>query len=524
MSKLGTYAGPFVNEAARDFADSLVTAVNTTASVASHIYAKIPGSRIFARYVHASYQNDPYRSLLEACLVLFMIWYFVGKKHQPGKQNIETPLTEKEVQELIDEWDPEPLVAPLSEAQRMELDKTPVISGPSGSKVKLLDGKERLNFASYNFVGAMNQESTKESAISALRKYGVGTCGPCGFYGTLDVHMELERDLARFMGVEGAIVYSQGFSTIGSVIPAFAKRGDIIVADAGVSFAVQIGLRISRSIVKYYKHNDMQDLERVLQQLAKERKLKKKPLTRQFIVVEGLYADHGDICPLPELIELKNKYKYRLILEESFSIGVLGDRGAGVCDHYGIPATEVEIISASISNAIGSAGGFCCGSKEIVEHQRLGGQSYVFSASMPAMLAVSGIEGVKYLEAHPEAFTTLRQNAAVMRSALKKSLGQPQIVDIGGDVESPVIHLRLIHTSHFENRADQDRTLQEVVDEIIRNGVLVTRAKHVTDHEVINEPQPSIRIAVSAAHTKKEVEKAATVVAAALKKVLKARR
>ncbi|KAJ3014602.1 serine palmitoyltransferase component [Thoreauomyces humboldtii] len=518
MAALGTYASPLVNDAARDIADSLVVAVNTTVTVVSGVYAKVPGSAILARYVKASYQNDPYRSLLEACLVFFMVWYFASNKYKPGKQNKEIKLTEKEIQELIDEWEPEPLVQPVTDAQRLELDKQPIICGPSGPKLRLADGKERLNLASFNFLGAMSQESTKEKAIAAVRKHGVGTCGPCGFYGTIDVHINLEQEIARFMGVENAIVYSQGFTTVGSVIPAFAKRGDIIVADAGVSFAVQIGLQISRSIVKYYKHNDMEDLERVLQQLQKEFAAKKKPLTRRFIVTEGLSVNHADVCPLPQILELKHKYKYRLILEESFSLGVLGPRGAGVCDHFNIPPSEVDIITATLANALGSAGGFCCGSKEIVEHQRLGGQGYVFSASLPALLAVSAIEGIKYLEAHPEQLVRLRENSNTMRLALEKGV---QGVDVQGEPGAPILHVRFKDPNvASRSRDDQERALQDCVDECIRNGVLVTRAKYVLDQEV-NVPRPSIRVAITAAHTKKEVEKAAAVVAAAVKKTLK---
>ncbi|KND01689.1 serine C-palmitoyltransferase LCB1 [Spizellomyces punctatus DAOM BR117] len=516
-STLGTYAAPLVNDAARDLADSIIIAVNTTFTVASRVYSSIPGSRIFAKYVKASYQNDPYRTLLEICLVIFMIWYFGGKKHKPGDDELQ--LTEKEIQELIDEWEPEPLVPPLTEAQRTELDKIPVISGSSGSKLKLVDGRERINLASFNFLGALNNESTKDKAIEALRKYGVGSCGPCGFYGTIDVHIELEQEIAKFIGADAAIVYSQGFSTIASVIPAFAKRGDIIVADAGVSFAVQKGLQISRSTVKYFKHNDMEDLEKVLEGIQRDQIEKKKPLTRRFIVAEGLYANHGDICPLPKLLELKNKYKYRLILEESFSLGVLGTRGAGVCDHFGVSGKEVDIIAATFSNALSSSGGFCCGSKEIVEHQRLGGQAYVFSASLPAMLAVAAVEGIKYAESHPEALARLRENAVVMRSTLLKNVQQ---VQCGGVEDSPVVHLRL-RDHRFRNREDEEQALQEVVDEALRNGVLITRAKYVNDQELFLPP-PSIRIAVTAGHSRKEVEKAAAIIATAVKKVLKGRK
>ncbi|KAJ3179377.1 serine palmitoyltransferase component [Geranomyces variabilis] len=551
MSTYGLPPPLLVNGFARDLADSLVVAVNTTVAVAGQLYTYLPGHRILALYVRASYQNDPYRTLLEVGLIVFMVWYVLREKYKPGKKNLELPLSEKEVQELIDEWEPEPLVAPLSDVQRMDLDKAPIINGPSGPKVKLADGKERLNLASYNFLGALNQESTKEKAIAALRKYGVGTCGPCGFYGTIDVHMELEKEIARFMGVQDAIVYSQGFSTIGSVIPAFSKRGDIIVADEGVNFAVQIGLRISRSKVKYFKHNDMADLERVLQQVAREHRAKKnKPLTRRFIVAEGLYIDHGDICPLPEILALKHKYKYRLILDESFSIGVLGNqRGSGVCEHFGIERDgNVDITAATTANSVGAAGGFCCGTREIVEHQRLGGQGYVYSASLPAILAASAIEGIKYIESHPEQLALLRGHATVFRAALRKNLtggGPPAMVDIEGEECSPVVHIRLIGggggdiaamrssssataavaAAAAAARAEEDRVLQDVVDEVLRNGVLVTRAKYVEDHDaMIARPRPSIRVALSAAHSRKEVEKAASVVSAALKKVLKARR
>jgi serine palmitoyltransferase len=219
---------PVLNEAAKDLSAHIITVVNQTVSIAASMCSKIPGSEMFYKYCVSSYQNDPFRLCLELLLVLFMIWYFVAKRYSPT--STEVILTEKEIQELIDEWEPEPLVGPLTDWEREELEKKPIVTGQVGLKVKTLDGKERLNFASYNFLGIMNSESVKEKAIKALRTYGVGTCGPRGFYGTLDVHLELENRIAKFFGTEGAIMYAQGFSCISSVIPAFAKRGDIIIA------------------------------------------------------------------------------------------------------------------------------------------------------------------------------------------------------------------------------------------------------------------------------------------------------
>lgn len=160
----------------------------------------------------------------------------------------------------------------MTDFQKFELEKSVTFIGPVGLKVKGVDGRERLNFASFNFLGLMNTEVVKEKAIEALRTYGVGTCGPPGFYGTLDCHLDLEAKLAAFSGQESAIIYSQGFSCISSVIPAFAKRGDVVLADESVNFAIQKGIQISRSTVKYFKHNDMADLERLMQLVQEDRK------------------------------------------------------------------------------------------------------------------------------------------------------------------------------------------------------------------------------------------------------------
>jgi 7-keto-8-aminopelargonate synthetase-like enzyme len=156
------------------------------------------------------------------------------------------------------------------------------------------------NLASYNFYNLVGNEHIKEKAIQTLRTYGVGPCGPPQFYGTQDVHMKTEADIASYLGTEGCIIYAQAFSTISSVIPAFSKRGDIIVADRAVNYAIRKGLQICRSTIYWYKHNDMEDLERVLQKIVKDQA--RKPLTRRFIVTEGLFETIGDCVDLPKIV------------------------------------------------------------------------------------------------------------------------------------------------------------------------------------------------------------------------------
>jgi serine palmitoyltransferase len=172
----------------------------------------------------------------------------------------------------------------------------------------------------------------------------------------LDVHLDLEREIAEFLGTEASILYSQGFSTISSVIPAFCKRGDIIVADRSVNFAIQKGILISRSTVRWFDHNDLKSLEDTLISVEKERKKRKGPLTRRFIITEGIFERDGEMVDLPKLVgsfipiylvscslnfglqvELKLKYKYRLILDESISFGTMGRTGRGLTELYNVP-------------------------------------------------------------------------------------------------------------------------------------------------------------------------------------------
>lgn len=169
------------------------------------------------------------------------------------------------------------------------------------------------NLASYNFYNLVSNEILKEKAIQALRTYGVGPCGPPGFYGTQDVHMKTEAAIAAHLGVNACIVYAQAFSTISSVIPAFSKRGDVIVADKAVNYAIRKGIQISRSTVRWYEHNDMEDMKRVLEKVIKEQA--KKPLTRRFIITEGLFENVGDMVDLPRVVRnhppAKFHYLYR---------------------------------------------------------------------------------------------------------------------------------------------------------------------------------------------------------------------
>ncbi|RIA91604.1 serine palmitoyltransferase [Glomus cerebriforme] len=502
-------------ESAYPSLNELFVYLNTTITQVSIYYSHIPGSGILLKYIKNSHQNDPFRTALELLLVFFAIIYLFTNKYRTDNKLIE--LTPREVEELVEEWQPEPLVPQITDDDERELETIPVINGPQGPKVKLINGKSLLNLSSFDFLGLVSNEAIKEKAIETLRKYGVGSCGPPGFYGTFDVHAEFERKVSEFLGTEDTILYSQGFSTINSAIPSFCKRGDIIVADNGCNFSIQKGLQISRSIIKWYNHNDMEDLERVLRKIKDEDTGRR--LTRRFIVSEGLFENFGDITPLPKLIELKKKFKYRLILDESLSFGIIGNRGAGLTDYFNVNPKDVDMIVGSMCHALCSSGGFCSGSFEITEHQRISGPAYCYSASLPAMLTVSATESINILKQNPGLPSLIKFNT----SLFKQLLANVKYLTLNSSKDSPVIHLRIDNeVVRVGDIQDKERCLQDIVDEVMNNGILLTRAKYVRFQELF-DIEPSIRICISASFTKKEIEKAASIIKNAATKVLKNR-
>lgn len=502
---------------------------------AESVFYKVPGSHVVARYVKSSHQNDPGRTALEILLALFAIRTLLQSRTRAdnGEKHF-IQFSEKEVDELVDEWTPELLGAPLTAEEQADLTSVPVVSGANGPRPKLVNtGKQVLNLASYNFTGLAGNEVIKVRAIETLRKYGVGSCGPPGFYGTIDVHMDLERDIADFLGTEASILYSQGFSTIPCVIPAFAKRGDIIVADRGINFAIQKGLQISRSTVRWFDHNDLKSLEDVLVGVEKERRKRRGPLTRRFIVTEGIFEKDGAMVDLPKIIELKHKYKYRLILDESMSFGTVGRTGRGLTELYNVPATQIDMIVGSVANGLNSSGGFCAGSRIVVDHQRINGTAFVFSAAVPALLAVSASEGINILRNTPSILSTLQENVRAIRAVLDRV----ETITIPSHAASPVIHIHLHSATPSASAkpsnpatpaqrdapsfdiAGEERLLQDIVDEALAQGVWITRARRLREQELV-EARPSIRLAVTAALSRKECERAAGVIKAAVAKVL----
>lgn len=470
-------------------------------------------------YFHGKYlsldSSALFHVLIEASLVLFIVYLFFQRSYKPGPSEKLTP---SEIEQLIQEWEPEPLVSPQDE---LNFDTTkPITSSESGQHITV-DGKICLNFGTGNFLGLSNHQSIKDAAVETVKKYGVGTCGPRGFYGTIDTHLNLEKKLAEHMGSEETVIYSSAFNTISSVIPAFSGRGDIIICDKGCSFGVQLGVQLSRSEVHYFEHNNLKELEDIMKKI-KEKDIKtKRKLTKRFIVVEGIYQNYGDICPLDKLVELRKKYCYRLYLDDSIGFGTIGQRG--ILDYFNIPSSEVEVFTSSMANSLGSVGGFVTGSFQVGYHQRLNSLGYVFSASSPPYLVVAAHEAIDIIEKTPELLQSLQQKSSTFRATLKSNLdGQP--IEIEGFEKSPLVHLRLQKTTSSTDssevqRAKEEKILKNIVKCCWENGVCVVFANYCEQKDQFI-PRPSIKIYVNNCLTDDDILSGSSIISDSVKTVL----
>ncbi|ODQ65901.1 PLP-dependent transferase [Nadsonia fulvescens var. elongata DSM 6958] len=503
-----------------------VSYINDATVVTGDFFRSLPGSSIIIRYIKSSYQDDPIRSIWEALLFIFAVHYFLASKKSYLKKNY-VPLSEREVDELVNEWEPEPLVQPLQKSEQWDLSSIPVIHGAAGVKVNAVlnttgttKPKQVLNCASNDFLSFANDESIKAKAVEVIRQYGVGSCGPPGFYGQQKAHISFESTISKFMGAQDAIVYAQAFNTGTSVIPSFLKRGDIVIADAGINLSVQKGIQMSRVTVRWYQHNDMKDLEKVLEQTNKE--FRKRPLTRRFIITEALFENSGDSPDLQKIVELKYKYKYRLMLDETWSLGILGKTGRGLLEEYPLVSRDdIEITFGSMAHALGGGGGYCIGSRSVVKHQRIGSLAVVFSASMPAYLAVCAEAAIEELsDTSSGRMAKLHKNAVRLNEILATAnLRSKNKLTIISRPDSPYILVKISEKYVDENYGAMEKKLQEITDECFKEGIMITRSKRLQQYEVI-PIEHTLKICASIDHSENDLNFIGSILFKAVNKVL----
>jgi serine palmitoyltransferase len=407
---------------------------------------------------------------LIAYVTLFKRSYDPSKKGYGGRA--PTPLSQAEQDALIEEWQPQPLINLNIDTRPNELGDELVLESRLGATVRIRGFPEPvLNLSGFDFLNMSGEEGIRAKTKECLAAYGCGSCGPRGFYGTSDQHLALENALRDFFGTEEAIIYSDAASTMSSILPAFAKRGDVVVADAAVSESALAGIELSRATARYFKHNDVQDLDKILKQMVGDLKRKGKNLgsIRRYVVVEGLYRNTGDFAPLKEIVACARQHKFRVVLDDTFATGTVGATGRGSLERAGLAPTDVDFLAGSLATAIGSVGGFCTGSHVAVDHQRLAGAGYCFSASAPPFTCVAATEALKLMDKQPAKLARLRANVKVARK-LAENLPNVRVVS---DPESPLIFLELADEGAPTDPDDRfriEKRLQNIVDTCLAGG------------------------------------------------------
>lgn len=299
------------------------------------------------------------------------------------------------------------------------------ITSKQGTEVEMA-GQRVLMFGSNAYTGLTGDERIINAAKDALDKYGSGCAGSRFLNGTLDLHVQLEKELAEFEGKDDCLCFSTGFSVNAGVIAVVAGRGDYIICDDRDHASIVDGRRLSFAKQLHYKHNDMEDLENILKTLPKE--------AVKLIVVDGVFSMEGDLCKLPEIVELKHKYNCSIMVDEAHGLGVFGKQGRGVCDHFGL-TDEVDLIMGTFSKSLASIGGFIAGDADTINYLRHTCRTYIFSASDTPAATAAAMEALHILKSEPERIEALWK---VTKYALKRFREEGFEI---GDTESPIIPL-----------------------------------------------------------------------------------
>lgn len=299
------------------------------------------------------------------------------------------------------------------------------ITSKQGTEVEMA-GQKVLMFGSNAYTGLTGDERIINAAKEALDKYGSGCAGSRFLNGTLDLHIQLEKELAEFEGKDDCLCFSTGFSVNAGVIAVVAGRGDYIICDDRDHASIVDGRRLSFAKQLHYKHNDMEDLENILKSLPKE--------AVKLIVVDGVFSMEGDLCKLPEIVELKHKYNCSIMVDEAHGLGVFGREGRGVCDHFGL-TDEVDLIMGTFSKSLASIGGFIAGDADTINFIRHTCRTYIFSASDTPAATAAAMEALHIMKSEPERIEALWK---VTRYALKRFREEGFEI---GETESPIIPL-----------------------------------------------------------------------------------
>ncbi|MEI6752929.1 MAG: glycine C-acetyltransferase [Paludibacter sp.] len=357
--------------------------------------------------------------------------------------------------------------------------KERIITSAQGAIIRVANGNDVLNFSSNNYLGLSNNSQLKEAATKALKTHGYGVSSVRFICGTQDLHKKLEAAIARFFGTEDTILYAACFDANGGVFEPLLNEEDAIISDALNHASIIDGIRLCKAQRYRYANADMNDLELQLKVAQSQR--------FRLIVTDGVFSMDGNVAPLDKIYSLAEKYNAMIMIDESHSAGVVGETGRGVTERYNLRG-KIEIITGTLGKAFGGAiGGFTTGKREIIDLLRQRSRPYLFSNSIPPMVAAAGIRMFEMMDETNELQEKLHENTAYFIEKMKSA---------GFDIkptESAICAVMLY----------DDRLSEKMATKLLDEGIYVTGFYY----PVVPKGQARIRVQISAAHELEHLDK-----------------
>jgi 8-amino-7-oxononanoate synthase len=342
----------------------------------------------------------------------------------------------------------------------------------------IINGKHTIMIGSNSYLGLTSNSRVKNAAEQAVREYGTGCSGSRFLNGNLKLHEDLEQKVANFLKKESALTFSTGFQTNLGVLSALAGRNDYIICDRANHASIYDGSRLSFARMVRFDHNDMADLARVLKKIPER--------AGKLIVVDGVFSMEGDIANLPEIVSLARQYGARVLVDDAHGLGVLGKKGAGTAEYFGLEE-EVDIILGTFSKSLASLGGYIAASEEVIHYIKHVSRPFIFSASIPPANIAAASESLQILEEEPERLERLQENAAFMKRGFQK-LGLTI-----GDSQTPIIPVMTY----------DDFTTFRIAKDLLEEGVYV----NPVISPAVNPGEALLRTSYTATHTKEQLQR-----------------
>ncbi len=351
-------------------------------------------------------------------------------------------------------------------------------TGRIGPRVHLR-GKETIMLGSNNYLGLADHPEMIKAAISAIEKYGTGCTGSRYLNGTLDLHLELETKLAKFMGKDGAICYSTGMQANLGTISGITKKGDWVVSDEKNHASIIDGCRLSYANTKVYKHNNMEDLERVLKTLPEE--------GNRWIISDGVFSMEGNLAQIPRIIELADQYDARVIIDDAHGVGYLGDHGEGSLGHFKL-MDRVDLVVGTFSKSFASIGGFCVGNEDLIEYITHHARSLIYSASIPPPSAATASKAVDIFLREEG----LRKQVLINSAAFRKGVEEAGFSTIPQETPTPIVPIIIGDTMKM----------------LKYNKALIEAGVYTNPVVPPASPKAMLRTSLMATHTQRDIDEA----------------